>query len=110
MQGWAGSGGAEKYICLYIMLKQLDIVIRMAHDPRMEEGVRSEVRKYRFLGGEMTQEQLAARVGVSRQTIIAIEKGKYNPSVGLAIRIARVFAVPVEAIFGFADDERVWDD
>lgn len=71
----------------------------------MEESVRSEVRKHRFLNGEMTQEELAARVGVSRQTIIAIEKGKYNPSVGLAIRIARVFGVPVEAVFTLAVEE-----
>ncbi len=76
----------------------------------MDDNVRSEVRKHRFLNGEMTQGELAARVGVSRQTIIAIEKGKYNPSVGLAIRIARVFGAPVESLFGFADDERVWDD
>jgi putative transcriptional regulator len=76
----------------------------------MEESIRSEVRKYRFRNGEMTQEELAARVGVSRQTIIAIEKGKYNPSVGLAIRIARVFGVPVEAVFGFEGEERQRDD
>jgi putative transcriptional regulator len=72
----------------------------------MEESIRSEVRKYRFLNGEMTQEELAARVGVSRQTIIAIEKGKYNPSVGLAIRIARVFGVPVEEVFRLEGEER----
>jgi putative transcriptional regulator len=70
----------------------------------MEENIRTEVRKLRFLHGEMTQEQLADRVGVSRQTIIAIEKGKYNPSVGLAIRIARVFGVAVEAVFSLGDD------
>lgn len=72
----------------------------------MEENVRSEVRKFRFQHGEMTQEELAARVGVSRQTIIAIEKGRYNPSVGLAIRIARVFGVPVEAVFALEAEER----
>jgi len=76
----------------------------------MDESLRSEVRTYRFLNGEMTQEVLAARVGVSRQTIIAIEKGKYNPSVGLAIRIARVFGVPVEAVFGFEEDQRRQND
>ena len=65
----------------------------------MKEDVRSEVRKLRFLNAEMTQEELAKRVGVSRQTIVAIEKGMYNPSVGLAIRIARVFGVPVEVVF-----------
>jgi putative transcriptional regulator len=65
----------------------------------VNENVRSEVRKLRFLNGEMTQEELAKRVGVSRQTIVAIEKGMYNPSVGLALRIARVFGVPVEEVF-----------
>jgi putative transcriptional regulator len=65
----------------------------------MNEDVRSEVRKLRFLNGEMTQEELAKRVGVSRQTVVAIEGGMYNPSVSLAIRIARVFGVPVEEAF-----------
>lgn len=65
----------------------------------MDDIIDNEVRKHRFLRGEMTQEQLAARVGVSRQTIIAIEKGKYNPSVGLALRIAQVFGVTVEDVF-----------
>jgi len=65
----------------------------------MGERVRNEVRKQRFLHGEMTQQELARRVGVTRQTIIAIEKGKYNPSVGLALRIAEVFGMSVEAVF-----------
>ncbi len=65
----------------------------------MNRDVRSEVRKLRFLNGEMTQEELARRVGVSRQTIVAIEGGMYDPSVSLAIRIARVFGVPVEGAF-----------
>jgi putative transcriptional regulator len=65
----------------------------------MHESVQSQTRKLRFLAGEMTQEALARRVGVSRQTIIAIEKGHYDPSVGLALRIARVFRVPVEEVF-----------
>jgi putative transcriptional regulator len=65
----------------------------------MDDIIDNEVRRHRFQCGEMTQEQLAARVGVSRQTIIAIEKGKYNPSVGLALRIAQVFGVTVEDVF-----------
>lgn len=71
----------------------------------MGEKVQNQVRKRRFLSGEMTQEDLAARVGVTRQTIIAIEKGRYNPSVALAIRIARVFGLPVEDVFSLEDDE-----
>jgi putative transcriptional regulator len=65
----------------------------------MSNEITSEVRKLRFLNGEMTQEDLARKVGVSRQTIVAIERGRYDPSVSLAIRIARVFAVPVEEVF-----------
>jgi putative transcriptional regulator len=71
----------------------------------MSDEVHSEVRKLRFLNGEMTQEELAERVGVSRQTIVAIEGGRYNPSVSLAIRIARVFGVPVEETFILHDTE-----
>jgi putative transcriptional regulator len=69
----------------------------------MREKVANKVRTLRFLHGEMTQEDLAGRVGVARQTIIAIEKGKYNPSVALAIRIARVFGVSVEDVFTLDD-------
>ncbi len=71
----------------------------------MRERVGNQVRKLRFLHGEMTQEALADGLGVARQTIIAIEKGKYNPSVGLAIRIARVFGLPVEEVFFLSDSE-----
>ena len=71
----------------------------------MVEHVHSEVRKLRFLNGEMTQQELARRVGVSRQTIVAIEGGMYDPSVGLAMRIARVFAVPVEQVFCLTETE-----
>ncbi len=70
----------------------------------MSDRVQNEVRKLRFLAGEMTQEALASRIGVTRQTIIAIEKGKYNPSVALALRIARVFGMPVEQVFSLPAD------
>ncbi len=65
----------------------------------MADKVHNEVRTQRFLHGEMTQQELAVRVGVTRQTVIAIEKGKYNPSVGLALRIASVFDMSVEELF-----------
>jgi putative transcriptional regulator len=71
----------------------------------MDSDIRSEVRKHRFLNGEMTQEELARRTGVTRQTIVAIERGNYNPSVGLALRIARVFGVTVEEVFRLPDGE-----
>ncbi len=62
------------------------------------------LRRLRFDSGEMTQEELAGRVGVTRQTIIAIESGKYTPSLGLAFRIARVFNRRIEDIFKPEDD------
>lgn len=71
----------------------------------MRDKVANKVRTLRFLQGEMTQEELAKGVGVARQTIIAIEKGKYNPSVALAIKIARVFGVSVEEVFTLDGDE-----
>jgi putative transcriptional regulator len=47
----------------------------------------------------MTQQELADRVGVTRQTILSIERGRYNPSIGLALRLAEAFGVPVEELF-----------
>jgi putative transcriptional regulator len=61
--------------------------------------VANRIRKLRFDNGEMTQQELAGRVSVSRQTIIALEAGKYLPSLVLGIRIARVFGLPVEEVF-----------
>ena len=61
--------------------------------------VKNRIRRLRFDHEEMTQQQLAVRVGVTRQTIIALESGRYNPSLVLALRIAKVFAQPVESIF-----------
>ena len=59
----------------------------------------NRIRRLRFERGEMTQQQLAQRVGVSRQTIIALEANRYVPSLALAMRIARTFGVTVEEIF-----------
>ncbi len=59
----------------------------------------NEIRTLRFLKGEMTQAELGERVGVTRQTIAAIEQGKYSPSLETGLRIARVFGKPVEEIF-----------
>ena len=63
--------------------------------------VRNNVRKLRFQNDELTQEQLAEKVGVTRQTIIAIEGGKYAPSLELAFRIALVFGVPLQDVFSY---------
>jgi putative transcriptional regulator len=64
-----------------------------------EHKISNNIRKLRFEAGEMTQEQLAEKVGVTRQTIIALEAGKYLPSLYLAIKLARVFARNVEEVF-----------
>lgn len=64
----------------------------------------NRIRRLRFDHGEMTQQQLAERAGVTRQTIIALEAGKYAPSLLLAFRIARAFGVGVEDVFQYADD------
>lgn len=63
--------------------------------------VRNNIRKLRFEFGEMTQQQLAERVGVTRQTIVAIEKEKYSPSLEAAFRIAEVFGQPLESVFSY---------
>jgi putative transcriptional regulator len=67
--------------------------------------IRNRIRKLRFDHGEMTQEELANRVGCTRQTIIALEQNKYVPSIELAFRIARAFNVPLEEVFQCEDDE-----
>ena len=63
------------------------------------------IRALRFAHGEMTQAQLAERVGVTRQTIIAIEQGRYSPSLEMAFQIARVFGVPLDAVFQYPDGQ-----
>jgi putative transcriptional regulator len=63
--------------------------------------LKNQIRRLRFENGEMTQQQLAERVGVTRQTIIAIEASKYAPSLPLAFRIARVFNVTIEQVFQY---------
>jgi putative transcriptional regulator len=67
--------------------------------------ISNDIRKLRFLNDEMTQQQLAEKVGVTRQTIIAMEKGKYSPSLELAFRIARVFEVPLEEVFSYDPED-----
>lgn len=66
--------------------------------------IRNEIRRLRFENGEMTQAELGERIGVTRQTIVAIEKGKYSPSLEAAFRIARVFGRPLESVFHFDGD------
>jgi len=68
----------------------------------------NNIRKLRFFRDEMTQQQLAEKVGVTRQTIIAMEQDKYSPSLELAFRIARIFEVPLEEVFSYhTEDESI---
>ena len=67
--------------------------------------VTNEIRALRFAAGEMTQAELADRVGLTRQTIIAIEQGRYSPSLEVAFKIARVFDVPLEQVFRYPEED-----
>lgn len=66
-----------------------------------EEKLQNRIRRLRFDHGEMTQQELAERIGVTRQTIIALEAGKYVPSLLLAFRLAKAFGVKVEDVFQY---------
>jgi len=73
--------------------------------PNKPTRLTNSIRALRFAHGEMTQAQLAERIGVTRQTIIAIEQGRYSPSLEMAFQIARVFQVPLDAVFNYPDRE-----
>ena len=66
--------------------------------------ITNEIRALRFANGEMTQADLAQRIGVTRQTVIAIEQGKYSPSLELAFQIARVFETPLDEVFAYPSE------
>ena len=67
--------------------------------------ISNNIRKLRFHADEMTQQALADKTGVTRQTIVAIENGKYSPSLELAFRIARVFNTPLEDVFSYKSED-----
>jgi putative transcriptional regulator len=67
--------------------------------------IHNQIRRLRFDADEMTQAELAKRVGVTRQTVLAIEKGKYSPSLEVAFKIAAVFDVPLDAVFRYEPAE-----
>ncbi|MEU0477793.1 helix-turn-helix transcriptional regulator [Streptosporangium sp. NPDC006013] len=67
--------------------------------------VTNTIRALRFAHGEMTQAELADRIGVTRQTVIAIEQARYSPSLEMAFQIARVFDVSLDDVFQYADSE-----
>jgi putative transcriptional regulator len=70
-----------------------------------ESEIKNQIRKLRFENDEMTQQQLADKVGVTRQTILAIEADKYSPSLILAFRIAKAFNVPLEEVFRYEQND-----
>ena len=71
--------------------------------------ISNNIRKLRFHANEMTQQELADKTGVTRQTIAAIENGKYSPTLELAFRIARVFNTPLEDVFSFNPEDKPTD-
>ena len=66
--------------------------------------ITNSIRQLRFTHGEMTQADLADRVGVTRQTLIAIEQGRYSPSLEMAFRIAHVFGVRLDDVFAYPEE------
>jgi len=66
-----------------------------------KSAIQNNIRRLRFDKDEMTQQQLADAVGVSRQTIVAIEKGNYSPSLELAFRLAHIFNTPIQEVFTY---------
>lgn len=70
-----------------------------------QPNITNTIRTLRFQAGEMTQAALAERVGVTRQTIVAIEQGRYSPSLEVAFRIARAFGLPLEQVFQYPAED-----
>jgi putative transcriptional regulator len=67
--------------------------------------IQNNIRRLRFNADELTQQQLADKAEVSRQTIVAIEKGNYSPSLELAFKLARIFNTPLEEVFSYEADQ-----
>jgi len=74
---------------------------------RPKYDIKNNLKLYRLKAGVLTQEQLAEKVGTTRQTILSIEKGRYTPSVGLALRISQILGAAVEELFKLKED---WND
>ena len=66
--------------------------------------VTNSIRQLRFAHGEITQAELASRIGVTRQTVIAIEQGRYSPSLEMAFQLARVFGVGLDDVFQYPEE------
>ncbi|GGQ21274.1 helix-turn-helix transcriptional regulator [Shewanella litoralis] len=68
-------------------------------------GISNSIRTLRFLNNEMTQKQLAEHIGVTRQTVMAIESNKYSPTLEVAFKIAEVFNLPLDKVFSYRSDK-----
>jgi len=68
--------------------------------------ISNKLRALRFARGEMTQAERAERVGVTRQTVIAIEQGRYSPSLEMAFKLARIFEVPLDQVFQYQEEDK----
>ena len=66
--------------------------------------IKNRIRELRFHANEMTQAELAEKIGVTRQTVIAIEQGRYSPTLEAAFKISRVFKTPLEDVFSYPED------
>jgi len=71
-----------------------------------KSAIRNQIRRLRFDRDEMTQQALAKQIGVTRQTVIAIEKGRYSPSLEVAFKMAEVFQVPLEDVFQYRPESQ----
>jgi putative transcriptional regulator len=74
--------------------------------PSKPTRITNQIRALRFAHGEMTQAELADRIGVTRQTVIAIEQGRYSPSLEMAFQIAHVFGVSLDDVFQYPDGQQ----
>lgn len=72
---------------------------------RTKPVITNRIRELRFFQSEMTQQELADRAGITRQTVIALEQGKYYPSLELAFRLAHIFGVSVEQVFAYQSND-----
>lgn len=71
--------------------------------------IKNQIRRFRFENGEMTQKELASQVGVTRQTIVAIENAKYSPTLELAFKIVEVFGVNIDDVFQYSPEKPTVD-
>ena len=89
----------DRMLWVFLRLQTTQLYLQRFLEKANEVEIRNRIRELRFHAGEMTQADLAARIGMTRQTIVAMEQGKYSPSLEAAFRIAAVFGVPITEVF-----------